>query len=74
MRENTDQNNSEYGHFLRIVNFHFLRNNVKISLSDTETALQRCSYQKCDFNFIEITVRYGCSPVNFLHIFQNILF
>ena len=22
-------------------------------------------------NFIEITLRYGCSPVNFLHIFRT---
>ena len=22
----------------------------------------------CDFNFIEITLRHGCSPVNLLHI------
>ena len=33
--------------------------------------------QKCDFNkiallcnFIEITLRHGCSPVNLLHIFS----
>ena len=28
---------------------------------------------KCDFNsnFIEIAFRYGCSPVNLLHIFRT---
>ena len=26
---------------------------------------------KCDFNnFIEITLRHGCSPVNLLHVFR----
>ena len=25
---------------------------------------------KWDFNFIEITLRHGCSPVNMLHIFR----
>ena len=26
---------------------------------------------KCDFNFIEITFRDGCFPVNLLHIFRT---
>ena len=26
---------------------------------------------KCNFNFIEITLRHGCSPVNLLHIFRT---
>ena len=26
---------------------------------------------KCDFNFIEIALRHGCSPVNVLHIFRT---
>ena len=35
---------------------------------------RRISMPKCDFNkvaknFIEITVRHGCSPVNLLHVF-----
>ena len=29
---------------------------------------------KCDllYNFIEITLRHGCSPVNLLHIFRTL--
>ena len=26
---------------------------------------------KCDFNFIRIALRHGCSPVNFPHIFRT---
>ena len=26
---------------------------------------------KCDFKKVEITLRYGCSPVNLLHIFRT---
>ena len=26
---------------------------------------------KCDCNFIEITLRHGCFPVNMLHIFRT---
>ena len=26
---------------------------------------------KCDFTWIEITLRHGCFPVNFLHIFRT---
>ena len=46
----------------------------------SEAALQRCSWEtpmpKCDFNkllcnFIEVTLRHWCSPVNFLHIFRT---
>ena len=28
---------------------------------------------KCDFNFIEIALRHGCSPVNVMHIFGTLL-
>ena len=28
---------------------------------------------KCDFNFIEIALLHGCSPVNLLHIFRTLL-
>ena len=31
---------------------------------------RRKSIPKCDFNFIEITLRHGSSPVNLLHIFK----
>ena len=38
----------------------------------------RTPTSNCDFNkvasfcnFIEITIRHGCSPVNFLHIFRT---
>ena len=34
----------------------------------TEAAAQRCSEV---FNFIEITIGHGCSPVNLLHIFRT---
>ena len=30
---------------------------------------RRTPMPKCDFNFIEITLRHGCSPVNLLYIF-----
>ena len=41
----------------------------------TEAALQRCSYKinatsKATSNLIEITLWYGCSTVNLLHIFR----
>ena len=52
-----------------------------------EAATQRCSYEKVfrkyvanlqedthaevQSNFIEITLRHGCSPVNLLHIFKT---
>ena len=29
---------------------------------------------KCDFNKVEVTLRYGCSPVNVLHIFRTAFF
>ena len=56
-------------------------------LYNSEAAVQRCSQQKvfCKYaaklqksthaealcNFIEITIRLGCSPVNLLHIFST---
>ena len=30
--------------------------------------MPKCDFNKVAKNFIEITRRYGCSPVNFLHI------
>ena len=37
---------------------------------------RRTSMPKCDFkwlqsNFIEITLRHGCSPINLLHVFET---
>ena len=32
---------------------------------------KRCSENMQENNFIEITLRHGCSPVNFLHIFRT---
>ena len=31
--------------------------------------MSKCGFNKVAFNFIEITLRHGCSPVNLLHIF-----
>ena len=31
--------------------------------------MPKCDFNKVASNFIEITLRYGCSPVNLLHIF-----
>ena len=49
--------------------------------SCSENMLQiyrRTSMPKCDFNKVdrnkEITLRYGCSPVNLLHIFRTPFF
>ena len=30
----------------------------------------KCDSVKLQINFIEITLRHGCSPVNLLHIFR----
>ena len=35
-----------------------------------KTAMPKCDFNKCHFNFIEITLRHGCSPVNLLHNFR----
>ena len=47
----------------------------------SEAALQRCSYKKVFWkyaanvqllcNFIEITLRHGCSPIKLLHFFRT---
>ena len=36
-----------------------------------KTAMLKCDFNKCHFNFIEITLRHGCSPVNLLHNFRT---
>ena len=36
-----------------------------------KTAMPKCDFNKCHFNFIEITLRHGCSPVNLLHNFRT---
>ena len=33
--------------------------------------MSKCGLNKVAFNFIEITLRHGCSPVNLLHIFRT---
>ena len=32
--------------------------------------MAKCDFNKAACNFIEITLRHGCSPVNLLHIFR----
>ena len=32
--------------------------------------MPKCDFNKVVNNFIEITLRHGCSPVNLLHIFR----
>ena len=39
----------------------------------SEAALQICSWEIVQSNFIEIALRYGCSSVNLLHIFRTSL-
>ena len=34
------------------------------------TPVLKCDFNKDASNFIEITLRHGCSPVNLLHIFR----
>ena len=36
-----------------------------------KTPLPKCDFNKVACNFIEITLRDGCSPVNLLHIFRT---
>ena len=36
-----------------------------------KTAMPKCDFNKCHFNFIEIALRHGCSPVNLLHNFRT---
>ena len=33
--------------------------------------MSKCDFNKVAFNFIETTLRHGCSPVNLLHIFRT---
>ena len=33
--------------------------------------MPKCYFNKATSNFIEITLRHGCSPVNLLHIFRT---
>ena len=33
--------------------------------------MPKCDFNKVAFNFVEITLRHGCSPVNLLHIFRT---
>ena len=35
------------------------------------TPMPKCVFDKLLCNFIEITLRHGCSPVNLLHIFRT---
>ena len=35
------------------------------------TPMPKSNFDKVANNFIEITLRHGCSPVNFLHIFRK---
>ena len=36
-----------------------------------KTLMVKCKFNKIAYNFIEITPRHGCSPVNLLHIFRT---
>ena len=33
--------------------------------------MPKCGFNKVACNFIEIALRYGCSPVHFLHFFRT---
>ena len=33
--------------------------------------MPKCSFNKVAWNFIEITLQHGCTPVNLLHIFRT---
>ena len=33
--------------------------------------MPKCNFNKVAYNFIEITLRHGCFPVNLLHIFRT---
>ena len=33
--------------------------------------MPKCDFNKIACNFIEITLTYGCSPVNLVHIFRT---
>ena len=35
----------------------------------SRTRMPKCDFNEVVYNFIEITLRHGCSPVNVLHIF-----
>ena len=35
------------------------------------TSMAKCNFNKLLLNFIEITLRHKCSPVNLLHIFRT---
>ena len=35
------------------------------------TPIPKCDFNKAASNFIEITLRHGCSPINLLHIFRT---
>ena len=34
--------------------------------------MPKCNFNKVACNFIEITLRHGCSPINLLHIFRTV--
>ena len=38
------------------------------------TSMPKCDFNKIALNFIEIALRHGRSPVNFLHIFRTPFF
>ena len=33
--------------------------------------MPKCDFNEVASNFIEVTLRHGCSPVNLLHIFRT---
>ena len=37
----------------------------------SRTRMPKCDFNEVVYNFIEITLRHGCSPVNVLHIFRT---
>ena len=68
MLENTDQNNSEYGHFSRSEGY--LRANHKPFINDdlerTETVVRRCSA-----TLLKTRLRHRCFPKNFEKILKT---
>ena len=34
--------------------------------------MSKCDFNKVGSNFIEVTLRHGCSPVNLLHISEHL--
>ena len=41
-------------------------------MSGVETRMPKCDFNKVTCNFIEVTLRHECSPVNLLHIFRTL--